>query len=241
MVDAPGSTYYKKILWFSVGGDIRFLSHRDTMTLWQRALLRGRLPVRYSAGFNPHLRLSLPLPRSVGMASDGELLVFELTEPVHDPDIVSALEAQVPQGITILDCRPAPKDANLSPQWVTYRVTIKEHVKEQELKERAEDFMHRDTWSVDRPPRGRHPRRRVDIREAIAEMTVSPEGLFCRVQINPSATPRMDEICKALQLDLMEDIQEIRRLAVGYSPAMEMVATPEKKIFSEERVQKDKC
>ena len=237
MADAPGNTYYKKAIWFSISGDIRFLSHRDTMTLWQRALLRGRLPMRYSAGFNPHIRLSLPLPRNVGMASDCELLVFELTEQAHEPDIVSTLEAQLPEGIAILACRSVPKPGNLMPQWAQYRVTVKEHVKELELKSRVEEFMHKEQWSVERPPRGRHPRRRLDIRGAITEMALNSGELCCRLEINPSATPRMDEICKALLLDPVEDIQEICRLAVGYPQTWDPIAATREKLSSEDRVE----
>ena len=236
-MDAPGSTFCKKALWFSISGDLRFLSHRDTMTLWQRALLRGRLPMRYSAGFNPHIRLSLPLPRSVGMASDCELLVFELTERAHEPDIISTLEAQLPEGIAILSCHPVTKPGTLTPQWAQYRVTLKENVKEPELKSRVEEFMHEAQWSVERPSRGRHPRRRLDIRGPITEMALNSGELLCRLEINPSATPRMDEICKALQVDLVEDIQEIRRLAVGYPQPWDSIAVTHEKISSKDMVE----
>ncbi|MBN1844663.1 MAG: DUF2344 domain-containing protein, partial [Sedimentisphaerales bacterium] len=46
-------------LWFDVEGDLRFLSHRDTLRCWQRALTRATVPLRYSQGFNPHPRLVL--------------------------------------------------------------------------------------------------------------------------------------------------------------------------------------
>ena len=59
---------------FSVTGDLRFISHRDTVRVFQRALARAALPVAYSEGFNPHPRLSLPLPRAVGVASEAELM-----------------------------------------------------------------------------------------------------------------------------------------------------------------------
>ena len=50
-------------LWFAIAGDLRYLSHRDTMRAWQRVFVRAQMPLRYSQGFNPHLRFSLPLPR----------------------------------------------------------------------------------------------------------------------------------------------------------------------------------
>ena len=65
---------------FSVTGDLRFISHRDTIRVFQRALARASLPVRYSEGFNPHPRLSLPLPRPVGVASEAEIIIVEFDQ-----------------------------------------------------------------------------------------------------------------------------------------------------------------
>lgn len=59
---------------FKVEGSLRFLSHAETLRLFQRACVRAGLALRYSEGFNPHPKLSLPLPRSVGVESDDELL-----------------------------------------------------------------------------------------------------------------------------------------------------------------------
>ena len=59
---------------------MRFLSHAETARVLQRACVRAAVPVRYSEGFNPHPRLSLPLPRPVGVESEDELLVVRLCE-----------------------------------------------------------------------------------------------------------------------------------------------------------------
>jgi len=88
-------------LWFRVVGDQRFLSHHDTMRLWERALRRAGLPLRMSEGFNPRPRMSLPEPRSVGVASDAEILEFELADWVSPDAILAGLSRQVPEGIRI--------------------------------------------------------------------------------------------------------------------------------------------
>jgi len=99
-------------LGFRVVGDQRFLSHLDTMRLWERALRRAGLPLRMSEGFNPRPRISLPEPRSVGVASDAEILEFELADWVSPDAILAGLSRQVPEGIRIasLDLvRPSDK------------------------------------------------------------------------------------------------------------------------------------
>ncbi len=85
---------------FDIQGDLCVLSHRETMTMWARVLARSGLPVSYSAGFNPHPRLSLPLPRAVGVEGEGEVLWVQL-ERECTPSETEILARQVPAGCTI--------------------------------------------------------------------------------------------------------------------------------------------
>jgi hypothetical protein len=63
---------------------LRFLSHAETMRLFQRVCVRAGVQIAYSQGFNPHQRMSLVLPRSVGVESDDELLCLWLAEGQTD-------------------------------------------------------------------------------------------------------------------------------------------------------------
>src|SRR3990172_12981655 len=76
---------YRWLFAYSIDGDLRFISHHDTLRLFRRALARADLPVRFSEGFNPHPRIMIPLPRPVGIASRAEGLVVE-TVGLIDPD-----------------------------------------------------------------------------------------------------------------------------------------------------------
>ncbi len=79
---------------FRIGGALRFLSHAETARLWQRACTRAALPVRYSQGFNPHPRMSLPLPRPVGVAADEELLVVKLCDERQGTPVADRAERE---------------------------------------------------------------------------------------------------------------------------------------------------
>ena len=50
---------------FEKGEKLRFIGHLDLMRTMQRALRRSHLPIKYSNGFNPHIRLSFAAPLSV--------------------------------------------------------------------------------------------------------------------------------------------------------------------------------
>jgi uncharacterized protein (DUF2344 family) len=42
-----------------VEGDLRFLSHHDCLRAMERLAARARLPVRYTQGFNPRIKMSI--------------------------------------------------------------------------------------------------------------------------------------------------------------------------------------
>jgi radical SAM-linked protein len=85
---------------FDIRGDLCVLSHRETLTMWTRILARSGLPVSYSAGFNPHPRLSLPLPRPVGVEGEGELLWVLLDRDCSEAE-TGGLARMVPAGCEI--------------------------------------------------------------------------------------------------------------------------------------------
>ncbi|HED24896.1 MAG TPA: DUF2344 domain-containing protein, partial [Firmicutes bacterium] len=71
-------------IWFSFARRerLRYISHLDMLRLFIRALRRGRLPLVYSKGFNPHPRFSLALPLPLGTTADDELGEVFLTAAV---------------------------------------------------------------------------------------------------------------------------------------------------------------
>src|SRR3990172_12933571 len=96
---------YRWLFAYSIDGDLRFISHHDTLRLFRRALARADLPVRHSEGFNPHPRLMIPLPRPVGVASCAEVIVVETERPIDPDDALQRLERQTPEGIAMLSSR----------------------------------------------------------------------------------------------------------------------------------------
>jgi len=65
---------------FEVSGTLRYLSHSQMLSLFQRAVVRAGINPQYSMGFNPRPKMSLPLPRPVGVESDDELLVMAVSQ-----------------------------------------------------------------------------------------------------------------------------------------------------------------
>ena len=74
---------------FSKTGKIRFIGHRDVARVVERAVRRLGLPVAYSEGFSPRMRMSFGLALPTGYESDGEFVDLPLVgSAVQGPVIV---------------------------------------------------------------------------------------------------------------------------------------------------------
>ena len=71
---------------FSKVGKIRFIGHRDVARVTERAVRKVGLPVAYSQGFSPRMKLSFGLALPTGYESDAEFVELPLVaDAVRDP------------------------------------------------------------------------------------------------------------------------------------------------------------
>ena len=214
----PPTERSRASVWFAVAGDARFLSHRDTLRMWERTLRRSRAPLRYSQGFNPHVRLRLPLPRSVGTSSRLELLELELREPFAGDDWVKRLQPALPAGLEVLGVEAADVRSALSaPEEVSYRVRLAQDVDLEGLDERIRTLEQAKQWLVERARRGRHPARTINLCEHVRALRREGPWLCCTMVTRPEGTARMDELLKALGL---EASAEVERTGATYPAAL---------------------
>lgn len=83
------------------GSEIRYLSHLDYARAMERAVRRSKLPVAYSEGFNPHMKIAYATAMGVGVATEAEYVDIEWKEDVSLDDVRSRLEPQLPNGIVL--------------------------------------------------------------------------------------------------------------------------------------------
>ena len=91
-------------LTFSKTGDARFLSHRQIMDALERVIRAAGLPVRYTEGFNPHIRLSMGPALSVGHEGLAEIFDVDCTAPLNQQHITK-LNSLLPEGVRISDAQ----------------------------------------------------------------------------------------------------------------------------------------
>lgn len=89
-------------------GELRFISHLDLMRSWQRNIRRAGLPVAFSAGFNPHMRLSFASALPVGATSEAEYAEVWFTRPLTAGEW-QRLQETMPEGLGLLGHREVPE------------------------------------------------------------------------------------------------------------------------------------
>ena len=93
---------------FSKTGRAVYISHLDLMRTMQRVFSRAGVALKYSEGFNPHAKISIILPLSVGTGSECEYMDFSLVEDRDLAVLPAALNPYMPEGIRALEAYEAP-------------------------------------------------------------------------------------------------------------------------------------
>ena len=92
------------------GEELRFLGHLDFLRTMERAVMRSEIPVAFSEGFNPHMKLSLDSALGVGVTADPLYLEIKLEEDMSTDEVRERLSRQLPRGITIHSIVEAEKN-----------------------------------------------------------------------------------------------------------------------------------
>lgn len=200
--------------YYCVTGDVKFISHHDTMRLFRRAVVRAGLPVSYSQGFNPHARISAPLPRPVGMASEAELVMVWMTEAVEVGDAKERLNGQMPDGIRIARVEVLEAGRGMQPDSARYRLETGPPTAE--LRKSVEDLIESEVVSV----RRLHPKpskaREIDIKEYLMDIQWVADGLEFCLKVTPRGSARPSEVASVLGFDARSINHKICRMEVRW-------------------------
>ncbi len=84
-------------------GAIQFLSHLDFARAVRYVIIRANLPICYSEGFNPHMKMSFASALGVGVSADVEYMDMELETKIPVPEVMERMNTKSPHGFAVLD------------------------------------------------------------------------------------------------------------------------------------------
>lgn len=88
---------------FTKTGSMKYISHLDLMRLFTRAFRRADLPLKITAGFNPHPKLSITKALKLGVEGFNQEASVLLKTALSPQEFTSRMEKQLPEGIKIED------------------------------------------------------------------------------------------------------------------------------------------
>ncbi|MBR4880985.1 MAG: TIGR03936 family radical SAM-associated protein [Clostridia bacterium] len=82
---------------------LKFISHLDLTRTMKTALTRAGIPVWYTEGFNPHIKMVFSLPLSLGTESVCEYVDIKITKPMDFEEIKHRLGAALTSDMAVTE------------------------------------------------------------------------------------------------------------------------------------------
>ena len=124
---------HKYLLRFYKKGNMRFISHLDLGRLFRRAIKKGEIDIEYSNGFNPHEKMNIVQPLSLGFESGSEYLEISTASAYEYSDLLSRLNSSMPSGIEFYECKeidPSVNNVSVKTDAAIYTVYVKGSISE---------------------------------------------------------------------------------------------------------------
>lgn len=225
------------IVRFKIAGRLRFLSHAELLRVFQRACIRAGIKIQYTQGFNPHPKLSLPLPKSVGIEVDDDILclwlsnnqtllsegVSETQAEDYGPKIKENLSKQLPEGIDILSVKFVQENKAFQPYMASYLFPVQPQYFNDELKSRVKRLLSEKSLIITRLSKPNRPAisssKTVDVRPFLKSIEFGDNSVVVECKISGDGSIRIEEILKLLELDTEKLAAPIKRIGVKYQNA----------------------
>ena len=202
---------------FTKEGALRYISHLDLHSLWERSTRRASLPLAYSQGFHPQPKIQLAAALALGFTSNAELVDIWLQDngEWQLDELQTRLQAALPSGIQITgvdEVELYSKPLQVLVHTAEHEVTLLDEMPASLLEEKVASVLAAESILRERRKRRKSKRYTTkmptyDIRPLIKEITPLPpeDGklrLFMRVSASEGATGRPDDILSEMGIPI---------------------------------------
>ena len=186
MVQVENSGSYTIRFRFKKMGSLQYVSHLDLVRTMHKIVVRSRLPLKYTEGFNPKPKMVFAAPLSIGTESVCEFLDLRLSERVDESVALEALNRNMTDEMQAIEAYyPDTKFTDL--RWLSYTVSMKTAGASDELCERINEALSSDVIEIEKKTKsGIKP---VNIRPLIKSADAFFDGKEIRIVCLLSADP----------------------------------------------------
>lgn len=136
MVQVNNVPYVTLRLKFKKVGRLQYISHLDLVRTMHKILVRSRLPMWYTEGFNPKPKMVFAAPLSIGAESMCEFMDIRLTERISPDEAKAVLNRNMTEEMQVLEAY-YPEEKFTELKWLSYTMKIKSEENSVEFAEKC--------------------------------------------------------------------------------------------------------
>ncbi|NOZ27522.1 MAG: DUF2344 domain-containing protein [Chloroflexi bacterium] len=214
---------------FTKGEPIRWISHLDVARMWERILRRADIPVAYTRGYNPQMRIQFASALPTGCSGRAELADVWVMQAISPEAFAERVREELPMGVELLkvwevDLRsPSLQSLLRAADWEV--AVDAAEIAEDDLRRRVAEILSAEELVRERRRRQGQPARTYDLRPLIETLRLEGRDdqgwpvFWMRLRSEPGATGRPDEVLDALGLGGRPNRME--RVALHFAPEEE--------------------
>lgn len=175
---------------FSKVGSLQFISHLDLDRTMKTVMVRAKIPIHYSEGFNPHPKMVFSMPLSIGTESICEYLDIKIDRELLSEEIISRLNAALPAEMRVLEVYE-PKTKLSEIKYAEYEILTEEYI----------DFNIFENACITVMKRTKSGIKETDIKPLIKRAQGIDGGIKCVLATESSAYLNPEYVARALGLN----------------------------------------
>ncbi len=165
-------------------GSLQYISHLDLVRTMHKVIVRSRLPLWYTEGFNPKPKMIFAAPLSIGTESECEFMDLRMSEYIEPSEAMARINANMTSEMQIVEAYyPDSKFTDL--KWMSYRITLSVADMSDGLVSRCNEHLSADTVEVLK----KNSDKTVDIRPLIKNVAARRVGDSIVIDAILSADP----------------------------------------------------
>lgn len=133
MVQVNNTPITLRVKFYKIG-NLQYISHLDLVRTMMKVIVRAKLPLWYTEGFNPKPKLTFAAPLSIGTESMCEFMDIRLTERISETDAVRSLNLNMTSEMQAVEAY-YPDEKMTALKWLGYEITISDVNASDELAE----------------------------------------------------------------------------------------------------------
>ncbi len=185
---------------YSKGEELKFIGHLDLVRVFERAVRRSSVPIAYSQGFNPKMRISYGIPLPLGITSEAEYADFEINGWIKPDNLKEKLNSKLPPALKILEAKIiGTKEGSLMActEAVEYVAFPAENTNN--LKDKINKALNKKEIIIKRKRKDKI--KEIDIRPMLNKLEFDGKVIRMVVQANSKGTVKPQEVLSILGLE----------------------------------------